>query len=167
MLGKSGSGKDHLLRGLIKSGLRYSPKFTTRPKRSKETEGVEYNFITNSDFERMEKQNLILTHQTFLIGEEIWHYGISRENFEKNQVFIMTPHEFSQLSETDMTNTFIVYLDIDYETRKNRISKRNDSSDSIDRRMAADEIDFSGFNTYDLKITDPEFEPEWVYDFMV
>ncbi len=32
LTGKSGSGKDFLLRGLVKKGLIYSPKFTTIPK---------------------------------------------------------------------------------------------------------------------------------------
>lgn len=166
ILGKSGSGKDHLLRGLIKLGLRYSPKITTRPKRELETEGVEYEFTDNQTFEKMIADNLILVHQKFIIGGETWYYGISRKSFQENQTFILTPHEFSQLEESDLKNTFVVYLDIESEIRRKRIQKREDRSDSIDRRMEADEIDFRDFKKYDLKITDPEFEAEWVYDLM-
>ena len=61
---------------------------------------------------------------------------------------------------------FVVYLDIDMEIRRKRISKRNDNNDSIERRLEADEIDFKDYKYYDLKITDPEFEAEWVYDLM-
>jgi hypothetical protein len=39
-------------------------------------------------------------------------------------------------------------------------------NDSIKRRLDADEIDFSGFKDYDLKITDPEFEVEMVLSLM-
>lgn len=166
ILGKSGSGKDHLLRGLIKLGLRYSPKITTRPKRELETDGVEYKFTDNPTFEKMLEENQILVHQKFIIGGETWYYGISRESFSENQTFILTPHEFSQLEESDLKNTFVVYLDIESEIRRKRIQKREDRSDSIDRRMEADEIDFREFKKYDLKITDPEFEAEWVYDLM-
>ena len=45
ILGQSGSGKDYLRRELINLGLRYSPKFTTRPKRELEVHGEDYDFI--------------------------------------------------------------------------------------------------------------------------
>jgi guanylate kinase len=166
LLGKSGSGKDFLLRGLIKKELKYAPKFTTRPKRSLETNGIEYNFIDNNQFEELNKKGEIKVYQSFLIGEDTWYYGITKENFDNNQIFIMTPFEISQLSEKDIKSSFIVYLDIDIEIRRKRISNRNDNNDSIERRLNSDEIDFANFNQYDLRITDPEFESDWIYDLM-
>lgn len=166
LTGPSGSGKDFLLRGLIKKELKYSPKFTTRPKRHLETDGIEYNFIDNQRFLDLQSSEQIKVFQKFIINEETWYYGITKENFEKNQVFIMTPFEISQLSPEDRKNCFLVYLDIDIEIRRKRISKRNDNNDSIDRRLEADKVDFADFKDYDLKITDPEFEADWVYDLM-
>jgi guanylate kinase len=167
IVGKSGSGKDHLLRGLIKKGLKYSPKFTTRPMRALEKQGVDYDFINDSEFLNLKKSNQIKVYQKIpVINDQIWYYGYTKENFDNNQVFIMTPRELSQLTSEDLKGTFIVYLDIDMDIRRKRISGRNDKSDSIERRLKGDEVDFSGFNHYDLKITDPEFESEWVYDLM-
>lgn len=166
LTGKSGSGKDHLLRGLIKKDLKYSPKFTTRPKRELETEGVEYNFITNDKFTELSSSDEIKVFQTFIINDDTWYYGITKENFDNNKLFIMTPFEISQLSEEDLKGCFLVYLDIDIDIRRRRISNRNDNNDSIERRLTADEIDFKDFKNYDLKITDPEFESDWVYDLM-
>jgi len=166
LTGPSGSGKDFLLRGLINKDLKYSPKFTTRPKRTLETDGVEYNFIENQNFEELQKENQIKVYQSFLIGEDTWYYGITKQNFEANQLFIMTPYEISQLSEEDLKGCFLVYLDIDMKIRRKRISKRNDNNDSIERRLEADEIDFKNYKYYDLKLTDPEFEAEWVYNLM-
>jgi guanylate kinase len=166
LLGKSGSGKDFLLRGLLKKELRYSPKFTTRPRRYLETDGVEYNFIDNIKFEKLNNQGNIKVYQSFKIGDDTWYYGLTKENFDNNQVFIVTPHELLQLSEDDIINSFVVYIDIDIETRRKRISHRNDNNDSIERRLESDEIDFRDFKTYDLRITDPEFEADWVYDLM-
>ena len=51
ILGKSGSGKDFLLKGLIEKGERYSPKITTRPPREGELNGVDYLFTNNQQFE--------------------------------------------------------------------------------------------------------------------
>lgn len=166
IVGPSGSGKDHLLRGLIKKELEYSPKFTTRPKRALETDGTEYNFITIDRFQELNKNDQIKVYQSFLIGDDTWYYGITKENFDNNKVFILTPHELSQLSQEDIKGSFVVYLDIDINIRRKRISNRNDNSDSVERRLKADEVDFKYFSGYDLKITDPEFEAEWVYELM-
>ena len=166
IVGPSGSGKDHLLRGLIRKGLKYLPKFTTRPKRSLEREGVDYNYLTNEEFDELKEKSEIKVSQTFIINDCTWHYGISKYNFDNSQVLIMTPYELSQLSEDDFKNTFIVYIDIDMETRRRRISNRNDNNDSVERRLESDEKDFQNFKKYDLKITDPDFESEWVYSLM-
>lgn len=167
LVGKSGSGKDYLLRALVKKGLKYSPKFTTRPKRSREIDGVEYNFIDNSLFEEMKESGLIKVYQTFDIKGQTWHYGITEENFLNNQAFIMTPDEISQLDSKHRLGCFVVYLDIDYSVRLQRLTKRKDFNDSMERRLQADEIDFSNFSDYDLKITDPEFDTEIIIDLMI
>ena len=39
-------------------------------------------------------------------------------------------------------------------------------NDSIRRRLDADDVDFEYFTDYDLKITDPEFDADGVYDLM-
>jgi guanylate kinase len=166
LVGPSGSGKDFLLRGLLKKNLNYSPKFTTRPKRKFETDGLEYNFISNEDFSNLKSEDKIKTSQKFLIVENVWYYGVTKENFENNQLFIMTPHEISQLSEEDLKRCFVVYLDIDLDIRKKRLIKREDQNDSIERRLNADAIDFQNYNYYDLKVTDPDFDSDSIYDLM-
>ena len=98
LLGHSGSGKDFLRRGLVKLGLKYSPKFTTRPKRKLEEEGVDYNFITIQDFENLNTNGKIKVFQEFLISGQIWTYGISKDNWEQNQLFIMTRHELEKIA---------------------------------------------------------------------
>lgn len=165
IIGQTGSGKDFLRRKLAEK-LRYSPKFTTRPKRKHEVDGVDYNFITQEKFEELKESSSIKVYQSFQIGDSIWNYGITKENFENNQLFILTPHEFKQLEEEELKGFFVVYLDIDIETRKKRLIKRNDNNDSIERRLQSDAEDFKDFDYYDLKITDPEFEAEAIYDLM-
>lgn len=166
IVGKSGSGKDHLLRGLIKKELRYQPKITTRPKRKLERQGIEYNFLSNENFNQMLESKEIKVYQNFIINGNDWYYSISNQNFEDNQLFIMTPHEISTLSKEDRKRCFVVYLDIDESVRRSRITRRNDDNDSINRRIEADEVDFKYFNDYDLKITDPDFETDMIYELM-
>lgn len=165
ILGKSGSGKDFLLKGLVNLGERYSPKLTTRPMRNGESNGVDYLYTDNQKFNALLEANEIKVYQKFIINGVDWFYGITKENFDSNNVFIMTPAELSQLSEEDRKKCFVTYLDIDAVTRKTRIESRFDNNDSVDRRIQSDDLDFKDFKDYDLKLTDPEFEIEWVYSF--
>jgi guanylate kinase len=166
ILGPSGSGKDFLRKSLIKLGLRYEPKVTTRPIRQNETNGDDYYFLTENEFIALERNDNIKVSDSFLINENTWYYGITKDNWHNNQLFIMTRPELESLSEEERKNSFVVFLNIDEDTRRKRITERFDSNDSIDRRINADEKDFEGFKDYDLCITDPEFEAEWILDLM-
>lgn len=169
--GPSGSGKDWLMRGLEKSGLKVSVKTTTRPKRTNEVSGVSYNFIDHSQFEKILESGGFICNQKFEVtpqegGVQTWFYGLTNEQFKESQVFILTPSEISQLSPEIKKGCFIVYLDIDRGVRESRILKRHDRNDSVLRRLDADDTDFKDFKDFDLRITDPDFEVDMVLDLM-
>lgn len=171
ILGKSGSGKDFLMRELVKTGLKPGLKMTTRPQRKYETQGVNYDFVSESLFSEKLLKEEFFCHQTFTVTpddrpEETWYYGITKEEFQSSQVFIITPGEFSKIDPVTRKGCFVVYLDIPRDVREGRLTKREDKNDSIKRRLDADEIDFSKFSDYDLRITDPEFLAEDVYSLM-
>jgi guanylate kinase len=131
-----------------------------------EVDGVDYHFLTNEKFSDLKSINEIKVFQEFLISGQIWNYGITKENWENNQLFIMTRHELEQIDSEERKNCFVVYLNIEPKVRRKRLLKRADQNDSISRRIEADEKDFEGFKNYDLSITDPEFDAEWIYDLM-
>lgn len=171
IIGKSGSGKDWLLRQLQKEGLKVSVKTTTRPQRKNEVQFETYNFINDSEFKSLLEEKQFICYQSFNVtpegrDPETWYYGLSKEEFNKAQAFIMTPGELEQIDEETRKGCFVVYLDIDRRIRESRISGRNDNNDSVQRRLDADEIDFKSFGDYDLKITDPEFEVDLVLSLM-
>jgi guanylate kinase len=165
ILGQTGSGKSYLISGLIKLGEKYAPKITTRPVREGEVNGVDYCFISNHEFEKMLDLNKIKVYQKFVINGENWYYGISMENFHNNNIFMMTPSEFNTLSTEERKGCFVIYLDIDESIRRIRLQSRNDNNDSIERRINSDKEDFKGFNDYDLKLTDSEFDVKMVHSF--
>jgi guanylate kinase len=159
------------MRRLIEKGLKGCLKMTTRPQRKHEVQMITYNFVNESSFLDKLNQNDFLCYQTFNVtpdnkDPEIWYYGITKEEFNQSQVFIMTPGEFSNIDEETRKGCFVVYLDIDRDIRESRLFRREDKNDSIIRRLDADEIDFKDFRDYDLKITDPEFTADDVYDLM-
>ena len=171
ILGKSGAGKDFLMRKLVEKGLKPCLKWTTRPPRKFEQQGITYNFVDNSNFLKSINENSFLSYQTFEVtpeksSPETWYYGITKEEFTNSQLFIMTPEEFKCIQPEERKGCFIVYLDIPRDIRESRLFRRKDKNDSIKRRLDADDDDFKEFLDYDLKITDPDFTAEDVYDLM-
>ena len=77
----------------------------------------------------------------------------------------MTPYELSFLTKEERKGCFVIYLDIDEDIRRKRISRRNDNQDSVERRILSDKEDFLFFKNYDMKISDPEFEIDMIYGF--
>ena len=171
ILAKSGGGKDFLMRKLVEKGLIPCLKWTTRPPRKFEQQGITYNFVNESLFTESISNNEFLAYQTFEVtpdgkDSETWYYGVTNEEFQRAQVFIMTPGEFSNINTELRKVCFVVYLDIDRSVRESRLLGRQDKNDSITRRLDADDIDFQSYNDYDLKITDPEFSDADIYDLM-
>jgi guanylate kinase len=133
--------------------------------------GREKALKTSKSFKEKIDNDEMLCYQTFNVtpegrDAETWYYGITKTEFERAQVFIMTPGEFACIDAETRKNCFVVYLDIDREIREDRILGRNDKNDSVQRRLDADEEDFKGFGDYDLRVTDPDFTAEDVYDLM-
>jgi dephospho-CoA kinase len=69
----------------------------------------------------------------------------------------MTPAGISKIKPEDRLNSFIIYVDIDIQTRYDRLLNRDMPGDSVQRRIEADELDFSIFYDYDLRITNSNF----------
>ena len=174
LLGKSWSGKDYLMRKLAEKGLKPGLKTTTRPQRKFEVHGITYDFISENIFKDKLNKDEFLVYQEFNVtpegrDPETWHYGLTKEEFNNSQLFIMTPSEFSTIDKESRKSCFIVYLDIDRDIREKRISGRGDKNDSVKRRLDADEIDFADFSKngdYDLRVTDPDFNADDIYDLM-
>ena len=57
-----------------------------------------------------------------------------------------------------LCDCIVVYFDIPLEVRRERLKKRSDW-DSVERRIAADEADFKGFEDYDVIVKDPMYDP--------
>lgn len=153
LVGPGGSGKDYMRKLLESRGFRYAVSYTTRPPRPGEVNGQDYFFITQEDCERMKR------HDEFYEAIEFngWTYGTSREQFDEDDVFIMTPSGVAHINEDDRKNSFIIYFDIDEEVRRERLANRQMPGDTLERRLIADRDLFMGFSDYDMKITNPYF----------
>jgi len=154
IVGKSSSGKDFLKNELVKQkGLRPGISCTTRPPRKGEKDGETYHFISPIEFERGIFKEYFLEWQIF----NGWYYGTRKQDWEKANVFIMTPLGIEDII-SQIEGVTTVYLDIDLETRVERMNKRIGNADSVERRIIADEKDFQNFSCYTIRTTNPLFK---------
>ena len=154
LIGKSAAGKDHMRKVLEDRGFTYGISYTTRPPRANEIEGKDYFFMSNEEFKTSIGDNFWYEYVEF----NGWFYGTSNEQFKKTcNLFIMTPEGVSEIKPEDRKTCTVIYLDIPLEVRQARLNSRGDVNDKIQRRIAADELDFAKFNDYDIVINNPNF----------
>jgi guanylate kinase len=153
LVGKAASGKDYLRKKFESRGFKYAVSYTTRPPREGEIDGKDYFFISEDESKRLIESGFFYEYVTF----NGWIYGTSVSQFYTDDLFIMTPTGISKIKSEDRLNSFIIYTDIDIQTRYDRLLKRDMPGDSVQRRIQADELDFSTFNDYDLRITNADF----------
>ena len=153
IVGKGGSGKDHLRKSLSEMGYKYCVSHTSRPSREGEEDGIDYFFVSIgevSDPDFLEKN--FYEWVTF----NGWFYGTTVSEFKQSDLLIMTPSGVEKLRHEDRKDSHIIYLDIPEEIRRQRLLSRRDADD-VERRLEADQADFLNFDDYDEQITDPFF----------
>lgn len=150
IVGKGGSGKDHLRKILVERGFRYCISHTTRPIREGEENGKDYWFIHSHQLPSMAEY----FYEAVYFNN--WFYGTSLEEFYSSNLFIMTPKGISKLKPEDREESIVVYLNIEEETRKKRLEERRDADD-VTRRLEADFHDFHDFVDFDFEIKDSNF----------
>lgn len=157
--GHGGSGKDYLMKKLILRGLKPTLSVTTRPIRDGEVNGIDYKFVDYITFQRMILQKQFMQWKVFLIGnndKDSWYYGTTKESWENDDVFIMTPPGIADIPKEDREKCVVIYLNIDESIRRERLQKRRDA-DSVSRRIDADKEMFANFTDYDIIINNPDF----------
>ena len=138
-VGKSGAGKDYIMK-------QYAKKYycniivhtSTRPQREYEVNGVDYNFITDEEFNPAD----FIECATF----NNWHYGTRYSDLDPNadNVGVFNPSGVRQLAARDDIDLTIIYVRASDKTRVLRQLNREDEPDvkEIIRRFSTDEEDF-------------------------
>ena len=150
IVGPGGSGKDYLRRIMVDRGFTYGVSHTSRPPREGEEEEKDYYFRDIKFFE--DNQDMFLELQTF----NGWKYGISKNEFEEKDIFILSPAGLRSISKEIREKSFVIYVNPGSEIRLERLHARNDADD-VERRYIADIRDFFNFSDYDIMITDEDF----------
>ena len=153
LVGKAASGKDYLRKRLMDKGLSYGVSHTTRDPRPGEVHGQDYIYVSVEEFMQLVESNQIVEYQKF----NGWFYGISREQFDKADIMIMNAEAIDMLPEDIRSQCTVIYLDIPYEVRRDRLMSRSDQQDPMEGRKQLDEEQYANFNNFDIRITNPDF----------
>lgn len=150
IVGKSGSGKDSILNAALAAApsvFHRVEKFTTRPKREGEEDGVEYHFLTDEEYTN-KFINGELLDTSFFRG---WFYGTENSLSEKQiNIGVFDPIQLAYISNNPLINLRIFEVSANDKTRLERSLKRENRPDveEILRRFDADDKDFEDIQNY-------------------
>jgi len=153
LVGAAASGKDYLRKRFMNRGFVYGVSHTTRPPREGEVDGVDYYFVDDYEFTEMIGQDKFAEWQEF----NGWKYGLYRPEFERCDVMILNAEAVDLLEPEYRDRLFVIYIAVEEKVRRERLVKRADKDDSIERRINADNEQFGNFSNFDCIITNDKF----------
>jgi len=151
VVGASASGKTELAKILYeKFGYKKCITTTTRKPRINEEDGIAYHFVTKSQFnDLMNKDEFV---EVTAYHEQM--YGLQKKDVIENGIVIVDPNGSNHLTEKLDLNAYVVVVEADEATRRNRMLARGDEVKKIEERLNIDKgfYDYSQFIKINLKI---------------
>lgn len=147
IVGKTSSGKDTVARFLAKKyEIPMVVSYTTRPKREKETDGVEHYFISEEQMQTiLQKEDIIAYTKNEQTGIE---YCASLQGMTHDpMIYIINPDGIAWMKENgkgDFTLTTI-YVNCPEEIIRQRALQRGDIPEVFEKRLASEREEFDIF----------------------
>ena len=167
LMGKSSSGKDTIFKKIRDDkelNLKHIVSYTTRPKRTNETNGVEYFFINEKELNKFEKEDKVIEKRVYHTVHGDWYYcTINDEQIDlesNNYLLITTLESYKSLKDYfGEDKVYPLYIHVEDGIRLQRALDReknqeNPNFDELCRRFLADNSDFSKENLSTLKINE-------------
>ena len=167
LMGKSSSGKDTIFKKIRDDkelNLKPIVSYTTRPKRTNETNGVEYFFINEKELNKFEKEDKVIEKRVYHTVHGDWYYcTINDEQIDlesNNYLLITTLESYKSLKDYfGEDKVYPLYIHVEDGIRLLRALDReknqeNPNFDELCRRFLADNSDFSKENLSTLKINE-------------
>lgn len=159
----SGAGKTSLVDALVKStdNIKVSISHTTRPQRPNEQNGVNYYFVSPTEFEKM------VTDKKFLEFAKVHghYYGTSKEWVEnqlKNDIDVILEIDWQgaqQVRRIYPHSQSVFILPPSYQILKSRLrDRKQDSTEVIEQRLAGANDEIGHFAEFDYLIINNVFE---------
>jgi guanylate kinase len=159
----SGTGKTTLVERLVKitPNLRMSRSYTSRAARDGERDGVDYNFITRTEFERMAREN------EFLEWADIYgnYYGTAAADTEQllaggeDVVLVIDVQGARQVRSRGLENIGIFVLPPSAGALEQRLRGRSkDSEEQIKRRLEVACREVTDVASYEYVVINDQLE---------
>lgn len=159
IMGKSASGKDTIYKRIKEQiDVKTYVLYTTRPIRTGEQEGVDYHYVSDEQMLKFKQEGKVIESRTYRTVKGPWTYAtIADEQLEQNGdiLTVGTLESYNKIKEyyedKEDTKLLPVYITIDEEERRKRALERekkqkNPNYEEVERRIKADNIDFSEEN---------------------
>lgn len=148
--GKSCSGKNEVSSELEKRGYKRCITYTTRPARNDEKQHVDYHFVNEKDFEKLQNDGFFIECERFDTEFGVYYYGIAKADFanisnNEKKFIILTPGGVKNIKKSLQHRFPVIYLFANTTTTSKRLKERGDNSDEAKRRMNQDKEDFKNF----------------------
>lgn len=133
LLGASATGKDTIAKHVSeKYSIPIAISYTTRPMREKETQGVEYYFISDEEMDRKFKNGEVIEHTSYYIQSEnvTYRYANVVEEFERGDyvLTILNPHGLYQFNKSQYKDNLVsIMLNCDDRIRLIRSLTRDEN----------------------------------------
>ena len=156
IVGESCVGKNAVLENILgKIDIPVLVSSTTRPIRSTEKQGREYNFTTKEEFTKHHKNNDILEYSAFTVTDgSTWFYYTLKSDLKldkTSQIKIVDAVGKVQLKQQLKNKMVTIYITCDENTRRKRYLNRCESPDNVEDRILRDKESFKNLK-YDYKV---------------
>ena len=150
----SGVGKTTLTKKIQQkfNSFKISVSHTTRPPRSNEVDGVDYNFVSKEEFEYLIKEKKFYEYAKIFEN----YYGTLKKNvdniFKKNDIiFDIDWQGTKQLSNFENLKLIKIFLITENKQElKNRLLKRDENTiEEVEKRFKSFDEDIKHWNDYD------------------
>ena len=159
----SGVGKTTITKKLQQKyqNFKISISNTTRPPRSNEVDGVDYNFISKNEFEEQIKRNEFYEYAKIFEN----YYGTLKKNVDQisktyDILFDIDWQGTKQLSNFKNLNLIKIYLITDSKSElKRRLLKRDkNTKEEVEKRYMSFDEDVKHWNDYDYILINKNLE---------
>ena len=166
IIGKSSAGKDTIYEELLlrkELGLKPFIMYTTRPIRAKETDGVQYHFVTEETMRKMQDNGQVIEMRSYDTVHGVWYYftadGDSVDIKHYSYLAVGTLESYEKVRKYYGDDCVVpLYIEVDNGQRLERSLKRERKQavpnyEEMCRRFLADQQDFSEENIQKAGIT--------------
>ena len=159
----SGTGKTTLVERLVQvlPNLRMSRSYTSRAARAGERDGVDYNFISRSEFESQ------IAAQAFLEWADVFgnYYGTAAADVERmvadgqDVVLVIDVKGAREVKSRQVDHTAIFVMPPSFQTLEQRLRGRSkDTEEQMQRRLTTARDEASSYVDYDYVVVNDDLE---------